>query len=1056
MRQLAMPPDTRENPFATPAHVLTPEPPTAQSANPYTAPPSPQARRAHLELDSRNQWDDLPQLLVTPDGSTRAEHAHYLHQVDPEARDLYERGAVVLGSALIIPHPANSAPEAADQVRLGSLAHAVKTFTPLVGETAAREKASEFVTLGRDIAGRTADGDTRLVVFREFYARIQRDAQGRWRAAPEQATQLENVLTEMRPLAAALREQEWTLEEGEVLRLEDWERGFETRQRDTEHETAGRLTRLLGAAGVEEYAGREHRDTGAQLEALLHTHGTASVSFERRSFADQPPPVPPQLTPAETARLRTEIIPALDWQLENGVPPPVMLTQLARQFAHEERAAHTTQALAVLAARAPEASAPPVSRVAEEARALYTLQALGVPAARTLLQQRGFSVAERAAALDTVGGRLAQDYRAQLGRLQAFAGLEQEREVLAQTVAAFREQQRATPEFRQAVAQLHAQERSDGPQPALRRELAGWLEHPATARAQAENAQHLHDAARYWQTLTGTEITDSTAARTAFAPTLRQQRQVLATLAAERATLPVPRTTHPGQLQPTPLYVAYPAQPNLRLAVASAQEYRLVTATADALQVPLHNYAAGHGPPLGVASEARAAQLNFARAYLDYRLTDDATRLRQRNPLFREFDARLQQARTPAEVRQTVKEIRQENYARAQEPERFAEADARLYGTTAPRPLNSVQLKHLFLAEPPAHYDDAMRDIRRTASLTARDKQERVRGLANGAVPPSPALQVLLQEFDRTTARHPMQTTRNIKAFVSDYLNPPTETRPRFSRHNLYELRQQLAPAERDYFYQVMEQARRNVATVPERARETPARPDPTAERGLARVGELPTAQRQPAPEAPARTVPLAGASTTPTQHGPLEADKLRITLESRIAAYLENVVHTQGMAALASTRAGVGHTTQISHIVKETLREQGRTPAAFGLTDERLAAVAGQLVGALPHALAREYAQAQQLHPSGRDSATRQGLTPETAAPTHSAAVRGATQAALAPWLAEGREPQTALPAIPDGHHSLREPESAATISPPPPPRVPASAARPLAQPPGREGWQR
>ena len=953
---------------------------------------SPQARRAHLEIDSYRPTDDLRALLETPDGRTRPEHANYLNQVNPEARDLYERGAVVAGDAVIIPRDANSAPAAAEQVRMGSLTHAVNAFTPLVGATPAREKAAEFVALGHDIAGRAADGNARLVVFREFYRQVQRDEKGRRLAPAEQAARLDVVIEEMRPLAAAMREQEWTREDAEIVALEDWERGLETRQRDTEHESAGRLTyrigETLGQGSGDGRTGPERSETATQLEELLQTHGTNSVSYERLSFANQPPRVPENLTPAETARLRYEVVPYLDRQLENGVPPAALLTQLARRSANEASHERAAQVTALLTQHAPAANHEHAVTRAEEARALYTLQALSVPSSDEHMRQRGFTAIERAAALDTVGGRLAQDYRAQAGQLKAFAALEQERDNLARAAAEYRDQQRATLEFQSGLANLRAQE-TGGKQPALRRELAALLVSPEVEREQAANAQQINQMARTLSRIAGAEITTTAEARTALAPGLRRMRDTLYTLAAERATLPIARTTRPNERYPNPLYVALPAQPNLRLAVANANEYRVITNTAEKSGQTLQTYAGLHGPPLTAESPARAAELNFVRDYVQYRLTDETTRLRNTNRLFREFDARLTNARTPDELRQTVKDIRQENYARARDPERFAHADAEApaYGLPPQRPLNGAEMKQLFLAEAPAHYSDEMRDIRRDASLTARDKQARIKGLAQGQLQPSPALNTLLTEFQRTQANHPQQTTRNIKAFLGDYLNPPTPERTRFSRHNLYELRQQLAPAERDYFYQVIDSTRQATLDAPTRQRELREVKEPTADGRVIPI--------------PAKTTRAAQAS----QPAPVQAqDNLGAVLEERISVYLEEVVNARGGNALASSREGPEHAAQVSRIIKETFAQQGVAPAAYRLNDERIAAAANQLVGALPHALQQEYAKQIGGNRVEQTRAERGSLLPDSRATPdvrpRAGTVRAATQTALEPLL--------------------------------------------------------
>lgn len=491
--------------------------------------------------------------------------------------------------------------------------------------------------------------------------------------------------------------------------------------------------------------------------------------------------------------------------------------------------------------------------------------------------------------------------------------------------------------------------------------------------------------ARAVSRVVGAEITTAEEARAALAPVTRRQQTALQMLAAERATLPLARTTRPGETFPHPLYVAQPAQPNLRLAVGNLNEYRLVTATAEKLGTPLQTYAALHGPPLAVTSPTHATKLAFARAYLAYRLTDDTTRLRNNNRLLRDFDARLTQAHTPDALRDTIKDIRQENYARARDPEHFAGADAeaRAYGLPPLRPLNGAQMKHLFLAEAPAHYTAEMRDLRRTASLTARDKQAHIKDLATGQRQPSPALHTLLTEFERTQARHPVQTTRNIKAFLSDYLNPPDSGRPRFSRHNLNELRQQLAPVERDYLYQVIEQTRQAATT------HAPVKQH--------------AAQNRPARAEVQRDTPPRPASGPTTPNTPAKTDDLRTALTERITSYLGEVVTTHGAAGLSTPRTSRAHAAQVSQIITETFRERGLAPATYRLNEARITAVAEQLVGSLPHALQQAYPRPTPPGRAARAPHTPQLTTPQTHAPheTPLATVRQATQAALAPLAA-------------------------------------------------------
>ena len=166
-----------------------------------------EAHRAHVEIESFSDASaDFRALYNPPEDRTRAEHAGHLNAISQTARDAYEHGATVYGDVLVIPRESIGKPTNADQIRAGSHVHAVREFTPLVGEERANEVAAEFVELGRAIAGRTADGDTRMVVFQTFYNEIKLDAStGKFRSQAAQSAQVEPTLERMRVLARAMR-----------------------------------------------------------------------------------------------------------------------------------------------------------------------------------------------------------------------------------------------------------------------------------------------------------------------------------------------------------------------------------------------------------------------------------------------------------------------------------------------------------------------------------------------------------------------------------------------------------------------------------------------------------------------------------------------------------------------------------------------------------------------------------------------------------------------------------------------------------------------------------
>lgn len=977
---------------------------------------SPTANRAHFEIDiHQTPADDLQTTFIVPEGRTRAEHAELLNQTNQDARDLFERGATVYGETLVIPRLSTGAPDRNEQIRIGSLSHAVREFAPLIGEDEAKIKAAEFVELGSQIVGLTADGDTRLITFRAFYQEIKRDENGRFRTPDKQAAQIETVLERMRVLAAAMREQEWQREPYERLSLEDWERGFEARQRDAENERYGRLTyrleETLDPDIEDERAAREQDEILSRAEERALTVGTSSfIEYERIRLDDLPPRLPEGLTEEDESRLRYEIIPGLDRQLESGMPASEIMRGLALQAEKQEHQARESEISRTLLERAPAANLEHAITREEEARALFTLRALGASVEASLLSQaeakdgkflsqiqfeniqtftqaldkeiakRKFTDLERASVIDTIGARLAQDYREQLARLNALASLEAERERLQQEANKFRETQRTTTEFQQLLTFARSQEHEDKlteletlirsnnavfNQPGiansttypellgetreqskytslrqaneqsqldLRRQLEGLLLNPDIEQKLEQNATLVKESLDYFRSLTGHDIDNSSEARKALQPKLTLMRATLDRLASERSTIKIERTRPIGEKQTNPLYISLSTNSSHRLAVENMNEYRTLMRIAEKHGASIHSYAGLYSQEINGSLPSRDESLNFARDYVAYRLNDATTQMLNGNRMFREFYMRLANARTPTELREVIKEIRQENYARAKFPERFTDeiSATQRQNERLRRPLKEREMQHLMLAPAPTHYTEEMRALLLEHSGSARDKAERIKGLERGTLAPSPSLILLLTEFDRTRSDNPAQYARNIKSFLADYLNPPSPNQYRFSLHNLYELRQKLSPAERDYFFKVVDGTKQAIISG-EKVKQLELGQSPVIGRG-------------------GRSSAEENTFTSRTNRNGFNG--LREQLEERVAGYLISVVQTRGVQALEADHENLHHTTTISQIIEETFGEKGYKLEDFKLNQGRVTMVVGKLVGELPNAL--------------------------------------------------------------------------------------------------------
>lgn len=945
-----------------------------------------EAHRAHMDVESHSsELDDLRALYEPPEGRTRPEHASFLNGVSQEARDAYERGATLYGDVLIIPRESTGKSVSADQVRAGSHAHAVREFVPLVGEERAKEVATEFVELGRTIAGRTADGDTRLVVFQTFYNEISFDAStGKLRSRELQAAQIEPVLGRMRVLAEAMRAEEWKRDRAEFIEFGEWEQGTESKQRDAEHEAHGRLTyRIESIPGLEpeqDEFGELTRDR-AEDEREAFGGRVSSVEFERVRLDRMPPPLPDGLAEEDERRLRYEIIPSIDRRLEGGARPRDITAWLYSEQHLDESRARDEEVVHILSRRAPEANLEhPLTR-AEELRALYVLQTLTAEAERAATEAststretslaskatqtaRGYNEQltkiaeeiarlqsterERAEAIDAVGARLAQVYRAERSRLKAFEAAEAERDRLAFEARNYESSVRMGAEFQELLLEARAQERENslterealirgnnaryhrpqdddnrrnissypelsGESPVLltyallrqehqqeRQRIRATLVEKLTSHdlegERDSNFAELENHQNYFRRIAGREITSASEARDAVEPRLERVRGVLLGLAHERVQIKI-ETTRTHQKPSAPLFLGLGANGSLLLPVENVNEYNTLVKHTRQLSLTTRVYDSPHGREITGEHEERAAVYDFARDYVRFRAQDEVTRLRNEKRLFREYCTRLDRAQTLEELRETISDIRRDNYARATRPEQFAEdvRDAARRGEQVRRPLTTSEMRKLFLSPTPEHYTAEMRELRLSRAETGRDRQQHIRNLEHGTREPSPELATLLREFDRTRHDSTLRHSRNIRAFLGDYLNPPDPNRNRFSRENLYELGKRLRPAERDYLFKVIDSTKRTLE------------------------------QRE-------------------------AFSRMRGQMEARVAAYLTDVVRAHGVESLE--RETARHTDSVSRLINETLQEHGYNLAAFNLNDNRVNQITGRLIEDLPSAI--------------------------------------------------------------------------------------------------------
>ena len=138
--------------------------------------------------------------------NSQPDKADWLGERSQELRDLYERGATIKDSVLVIPaegHELNNlTADHAPFINERRYAHQ---------EITDPEKADEFYNLAKTIAGKTANTKTEMDYFRHFYKQIKHDGEGRYlkpdqKEAREEA--LDQTLVEMRTLAGEMEKLE--------------------------------------------------------------------------------------------------------------------------------------------------------------------------------------------------------------------------------------------------------------------------------------------------------------------------------------------------------------------------------------------------------------------------------------------------------------------------------------------------------------------------------------------------------------------------------------------------------------------------------------------------------------------------------------------------------------------------------------------------------------------------------------------------------------------------------------------------------------------------------
>lgn len=138
--------------------------------SPSDLPSNPRTARAINEILSIGRSDLILEKLEDTEGRNRSEHASHLNGHSQWVRDLYERGATVKDGVLIWP---KESPSSSPPLAVATNEYAVEKLSAIVGESRAKELATQIVEHGRKIVGSFADRDTKIKVFTWIYEALE-------------------------------------------------------------------------------------------------------------------------------------------------------------------------------------------------------------------------------------------------------------------------------------------------------------------------------------------------------------------------------------------------------------------------------------------------------------------------------------------------------------------------------------------------------------------------------------------------------------------------------------------------------------------------------------------------------------------------------------------------------------------------------------------------------------------------------------------------------------------------------------------------------------------
>jgi chorismate mutase len=302
---------------------------------------NPRTRRAINEILSLSENDKLLETISQTDGRNRSEQASFLGKSSQFIRDIYERGANVVGGKLIIPTENLNAPKT---LAITTQEYAVKKLGEVLrDESKAKEIAPLVVEYGNKISGVTADGETKIKVFNWIYDSLEgrndfldRDGEAR----QIETTRFDNTLENISRLAGEMHELE-PLDKVEFVPFAGLEP--EAIERESGDRDENRLIEEIYEEAVSRDVadGIEKSDQSIEepVQDFVKEGKTSLEAFERIDLNSSAPRLPQEFSEAEIAQLLTKTLPEIDRRLENGEKVAEILSdfhRIVRQSAQED------------------------------------------------------------------------------------------------------------------------------------------------------------------------------------------------------------------------------------------------------------------------------------------------------------------------------------------------------------------------------------------------------------------------------------------------------------------------------------------------------------------------------------------------------------------------------------------------------------------------------------------------------------------------------------------------------------------------------------------------